>query len=85
MTDTEQVTVPRGMLKAMAFRAIDLMSEREYQSFAAIVLAAMGVTMDGKPADGGHEFSPDEVAAASPVAREWMEASNAARAQVPCR
>ena len=80
MPDTEQVTVPRGMLKAMVCRAIDLMNEREYQRFAAIVLAAMGVTMDGQPEDGGHSFTEDEMASASPTAREWLEASNAARA-----
>lgn len=80
MPDTEQVTVPRGMLKAMACRAVDLMDEREYQRFAAIVLAAMGVTMDGQPADGGHVFTDGELASVSPASREWLEASNAARA-----
>lgn len=80
MTYTEQVSVPRGMLKAMTCRAIDLMDEREYVRFATIVLTAIGVTMDGKPADGGHVFTEDEIAAASPTTREWLEASNAARA-----
>lgn len=80
MPDTEQVTIPRGMLKAMTCRAIDLMDEREYVRFATIVLTAMGVTMDGKSADGGHVFTDDELASVSPVSREWLEASNAARA-----
>lgn len=52
-------TVSRGVLKLIVLQAITCMPDESYPAFAEIVLAALGMSMDGVRASGPVEWNPD--------------------------
>ena len=52
-------TVSRGVLKLIVLQAITCMPDESYPAFAEIVLAALGVSMNGTRASGPAERNPD--------------------------
>ena len=52
-------TVSRGVLKLIVLQAITCMPDESYPAFAEIVLAALGMSMNGTRASGPAERNPD--------------------------
>lgn len=52
-------TVSRGVLKLIVLQAITCMPDESYPAFAEIVLAALGMSMNGARESGPAERNPD--------------------------